>query len=65
MDTCLQPVYIAQEVLDQHFNSIISLAPAEGNNPVRILQDETNEGKCFPVLFPMGGLTFHDTRGEK
>ncbi|XP_026105912.1 uncharacterized protein LOC113077858 [Carassius auratus] len=34
MDSCLQPVDIAQEVLDQHFDGIMSLAPAEGNNPI-------------------------------
>ncbi|XP_026121918.1 uncharacterized protein LOC113104784, partial [Carassius auratus] len=65
MDSCLQPVDIAQEVLDQHFDGIVSLAPAEGNNPVRMLMDETNEAKCFPVLFPKGKGTFHDSRPEK
>ncbi|XP_073681681.1 uncharacterized protein [Garra rufa] len=65
MDTCLQPVDIAQEVLDQHFDGIMSVAPAEGNNPVRMLMDETNEAKCFPVLFPKGRGTFHDSRPEK
>ncbi|XP_026113641.1 LOW QUALITY PROTEIN: uncharacterized protein LOC113092282 [Carassius auratus] len=65
MDSCLQPVDIAQEVLDQHFDGIMSLAPAEGNNPVRMLMDETNEAKCFPVLFPKGKGTFHDSRPEK
>ncbi|XP_073696195.1 uncharacterized protein [Garra rufa] len=65
MDTCLQPVDIAQEVLDQHFDGIMSVAPAEGNNPVRMLMDETNEAKCFPVLFPKGTGTFHDSRPEK
>ncbi len=28
---------IAQEVLDQHFDGIMSLAPAEGNNPVKLV----------------------------
>ncbi|XP_072554803.1 uncharacterized protein [Paramormyrops kingsleyae] len=65
MDTCLQPVDIAQEVLDQHFDGIMSMAPAEGNNPVRLLTDESNEAKCFPVLFPKGTGTFHDRRKEK
>ncbi|XP_067257297.1 uncharacterized protein [Chanodichthys erythropterus] len=65
MDSCLQPVDIAQEVLDQHFDGIMSLAPAEGNNPVRMLMDETNEAKCFPVLFPNATGTFHDSRPEK
>ncbi len=65
MDSCLQPVDIAQEVLDQHFEGIMSLAPAEGNNPVRLLMDENNEAKCFPVLFPKGTGTFHDSRPQK
>ncbi|XP_037395199.1 uncharacterized protein LOC108432566 [Pygocentrus nattereri] len=65
MDTCLQPVDIAQEVLDQHFDQIMSLAPGETNNPVRLLTDESNEAKCFPVLFPRGTGTFHDNRPEK
>ncbi|XP_048834537.1 uncharacterized protein LOC125709770 [Brienomyrus brachyistius] len=65
MDTCLQPVDIAQEILDQHFNGIMSMAPAEGNNPVRLLTDESNEAKCFPVLFPKGTGTFHERRKEK
>ncbi len=65
MDSCLQPVDIAQEVLDQHFDGIMSLAPAEGNNPVRLLMDESNEAKCFPVLFPKGTGTFHDSRPQK
>ncbi|XP_072562264.1 uncharacterized protein [Paramormyrops kingsleyae] len=65
MDTCLQPVDIAQEILDQHFDGIMSMAPAEGNNPVRLLTDESNEAKCFPVLFPKGTGTFHERRKEK
>ncbi len=65
MDSCLQPVDIAQEVLDQHFDGIMSLAPAEGNNPVKLLMDESNEAKCFPVLFPKGTGTFHDSRPQK
>ncbi|MGL5903012.1 MAG: DUF6570 domain-containing protein, partial [Cetobacterium sp.] len=46
MDTCLQPVDIGQEVLDQYFDGILNVAPAEGNNPVKMLADETNEAKC-------------------
>ena len=45
---------IGQEALDQSFDNILNLAPAEGNNPVRLLSDDTNEAKCFPVLFPKG-----------
>ena len=39
-DTCLMPVDIGQEALDQSFNNILNLAPAEGNNPVRLLSDD-------------------------
>lgn len=65
MDTCLQPVIIGQEVLDQHFDKISCIAPAELNEPIRILTDKTNEAKSFPFLFPTGKGTFHDARNEK
>ncbi|XP_006820870.1 uncharacterized protein LOC100373785 [Saccoglossus kowalevskii] len=64
-DTCLQPVDIAQEVLDQHFDNIACVAPAEGNSPVKMLEDEGNEAKSFPVLYPSGSPTFHDKREER
>lgn len=62
LDTCLQPVNIGQEILDHHFDDIFCLAPAEGNNPVQLLKDLSNEAKCFPSLFPTGGPTFCDER---
>ncbi|XP_035985724.1 uncharacterized protein LOC118559104 [Fundulus heteroclitus] len=65
LDTCLQPVDIAQEILDNHFESILSVAPAEGNSPVRLLSDIANEAKCFPVLFPKGTGTFHEQRDHR
>uniref|UniRef100_UPI00358FEAD2 uncharacterized protein n=1 Tax=Myxine glutinosa TaxID=7769 RepID=UPI00358FEAD2 len=65
MDSCLQPVDIGQEVLDHHFDDILCIAPAEGNNPVKLLMDESNEAKSFPVLFPTGGPTYHDDREAK
>jgi len=61
LDTCLQPVDIAQEVLDQHFDSVLSVAPAENNHHIKLLEDATNEGKCFPMLYPMGAPTFQIT----
>nr|XP_055041698.1 LOW QUALITY PROTEIN: uncharacterized protein LOC129429201 [Misgurnus anguillicaudatus] len=64
-DTSLQPVDIGSEVIDQHFHDVLNVAPAEGNSPVRLLSDKTNEAKCFPVLYPTGGPTFHDARPEK
>nr|XP_054591539.1 uncharacterized protein LOC129155839 [Nothobranchius furzeri] len=65
LDTCMQPVDIAQEILDNHFDSVLSVAPAEGNAPVRLLTDTSNEAKCFPVLFPNGTGTFHDAREQR
>ncbi|XP_048251539.1 uncharacterized protein LOC125379306 [Haliotis rufescens] len=65
MNTCLQPLDIGQEVLDQHFEKITCVAPAEENNPVRVLTDKTNEARSFPVLFPSGSPTFHDDREER
>ncbi|XP_041467172.1 uncharacterized protein LOC121417516 [Lytechinus variegatus] len=65
LDSCLQPADIGQEILDQYFDDIICCAPCEGKSPVLVLQDETNEAKCFPVLFPQGQPTFHDKRNEK
>ncbi|KAI7790400.1 hypothetical protein IRJ41_003612 [Triplophysa rosa] len=61
-DTSLQPVDIGSEIIDQHFRDVLNVAPAEGNSPVRLLADETNEAKCFPILFPTSGPTFHDDR---
>ncbi|XP_044221305.1 uncharacterized protein LOC122991901 isoform X4 [Thunnus albacares] len=64
-DTCLMPIDIGQEALDQYFDDIVNIAPAEGNSPVRVLSDHTNEAKCFPVLFPLGSKTFHDSRSYR
>ena len=62
LDTCLQPVDMRQEILDHYFDDIICCAPCEGNSPVALLNDESNEAKCFPVLFPTGQPTYHDAR---
>ncbi|XP_077060992.1 uncharacterized protein LOC143713566 [Siphateles boraxobius] len=64
-DTCLQLVDLGSEVIDQHFQDVLNVAPAEGNSPVKLLSDKSNEAKCFPVLFPTGGPTFHDEREKK
>ncbi|XP_073694460.1 uncharacterized protein [Garra rufa] len=64
-DTSLQPVDIGSEVIDQHFQDVLNVAPAEGNSPVTMLSDKSNEAKCFPVLYPAGGPTFHDKREVK
>ncbi|TKS65165.1 ATP-dependent DNA helicase PIF1 [Collichthys lucidus] len=64
-DTCLMPVDIGQEALDQYFDDILNLAPAEGNCPVKLLTDHANEARCFPVLFPKGCPTYHDARQHR
>ncbi|KAK3100565.1 hypothetical protein FSP39_021862 [Pinctada imbricata] len=61
-DTCLQPPDIGQEVLDHYFDEVFDIAPAEGMNPVKMLQEKGNEAKCFPVLFPTGKNSFDETR---
>ncbi|XP_062614313.1 uncharacterized protein LOC134276047 [Saccostrea cucullata] len=61
-DTCLQPVDIGQEVLDHYFDDIYDISPGEGNNPVRMLQEEGNEAKTFPFLFPSGRFSWNDNR---
>nr|XP_022307930.1 uncharacterized protein LOC111113930 [Crassostrea virginica] len=64
-DTCLQPVDIAQEVLDHHFDDIYDIAPGEGKNPIRILQEPGNEAKTFPYLFPSGRFSWNDNRDTR
>ncbi|CAJ1060221.1 uncharacterized protein LOC121898666 isoform X1 [Xyrichtys novacula] len=61
-DTCSMPVDIGQEALDQYFDGVLNLAPADGQNPVKVLTTKENEAKCFPVLFPKGRGTFFDNR---
>ncbi|XP_069106088.1 uncharacterized protein [Argopecten irradians] len=62
LDTCLQPADIAQEVLDQYFDKVFSVAPCEKNNPISILMEKGIEAKAFPVLFPDGENVFSDER---
>ncbi|XP_078311297.1 uncharacterized protein LOC144618640 [Crassostrea virginica] len=64
-DTCLQPVDITQEVLDHYFDDIYDIAPGEGNNPVRLLQEQGNEAKAFPHLFPSGRFSWNDVRDTR
>ena len=61
-DTCLQPVDIGQEIIDQYFDQIFCFAPCEGNNPVSLLTEQGLETKCFPCLFPTGENLFGDDR---
>ncbi|XP_062606870.1 uncharacterized protein LOC134268630 [Saccostrea cucullata] len=64
-DTCLQPVDVAQEVLDHYFDDIYNIAPGEGKNPIRMLQEEGNEAKTFPHLFPNGNFSWNEDRDVK
>lgn len=64
-DTCLQPVDIGQEVLDHYFDDIYNIAPAEGKNPVRMLQEDGNEAESFPHLFPNGKNTWTEDREKR
>lgn len=52
--TSLQPVDIAQEGLAHYFEDIYNIAPGEGNNPVRTLQEPGNKAKTLPYFFPSG-----------
>ncbi|XP_062593070.1 uncharacterized protein LOC134254555, partial [Saccostrea cucullata] len=64
-DTCLQPVDVAQEVLDHYFDDIYNIAPSEGKNPIRMLQEEGNEAKTFTHLFPSGNFSWNENRDVK
>ncbi|XP_062581675.1 uncharacterized protein LOC134243443 [Saccostrea cucullata] len=64
-DTCLQPVDVAQEVLDHYFDDVYNIAPGEGKNPIRMLQEEGNEAKSFPHLFPSGNFSWNEDRDVK
>ncbi|XP_062598312.1 uncharacterized protein LOC134259730, partial [Saccostrea cucullata] len=64
-DTCLQPVDVAQEVLDHYFDDVYNIAPGEGKNPVRMLQEPGNEAKTFPCHFPSGRFSWNEERSEK
>lgn len=65
LDTCLQPADIGQEVLDVCFDQVFEISPAEGNNPVLVLQNEGIEAKTFPIHYPTGKNTFSEERTEK
>ncbi|XP_062579865.1 uncharacterized protein LOC134241859 [Saccostrea cucullata] len=65
IDTCLQPVDIAQEVLDHYFDDIYNIAPGEGRNPVRMLQEPGNEAKTFPYHFPTGKFSWNEERATR
>ncbi|XP_071176421.1 uncharacterized protein [Mytilus edulis] len=61
-DTCLQPVDIGQEIMDQHFDDIFCVAPGEGSTPVSMIQEEGNEAMSFPAQFPEGSFGSYDSK---
>ncbi|CAG2223482.1 unnamed protein product [Mytilus edulis] len=65
LDTCLKPANIGQEVLDCYFDEEFDVAPAEGNNPIRVLKEEGIESKTFPCHYPSGKNTLTDQRDIK
>lgn len=60
LDTCLQPVDIAQEVLDQQ--TVYCVAPAQGNRPISILNVKDVEALSFPQQFPYGRNHYNTER---
>ncbi len=58
----LHPVDFAQYVADKRDESILCLAPGEGNTPEVVLQ---MEAKCFPVEFPNASNTLSMNREGK
>lgn len=62
-DTCLQPVDIAQEVLDHYFDDVYSIAPGEGNNQFECYRNLVMKLKHFLVIFQLD--IFHGMNKDK
>ena len=62
LDTSLQPSDLSQYYGDQNANSILCIAPAEGNVPIEVI---SNEAAAFPYHFPDGNNTFITSRPVK
>ena len=58
----LHPVDFAQYLADKHDESILCIAPGEGNIPEIVLK---MEAKCFPIEFPDASNTFNEHREDK
>ena len=58
----LHAVDFTQYLADKHNESILSLAPGEGNTPQKVIEMES---KCFPVAFPDGSNTYQEKRKQK
>ena len=62
LDTFLMPVDMVQESLPFCPDSILSIAPCEGNKPTNIFADKTCEALAFPNHFPDGQNTITEQR---
>ena len=58
LDTCLQ-----MDTIDS--NTVISMAPGEGQKPLNMLSDENFEEMAFPLLYPYGKGGFSNERCER
>ena len=58
----LHPVDFAQYLADKHDSSILTVAPAEGNTPQKVIEMES---ESFPVEFPDGLNTYKEQRKQK
>ena len=58
----LHPSDFAQYLADKHDESILSVAPGEGNIPQKVIEMES---KCFPVEFPDSSNTYKEKRKQK
>lgn len=63
IDSCLQPVDFAQEVLDHYFDYVFNIAPAEGNNPIECYKNHETKQKHFRGISQ--AENFHWTKQEK
>ena len=62
LDTFLMPVDMVQESLPFCPDSILSIAPCEGNKPTNIFADKSCEALAFPNHFPDGQNTITEQR---
>ena len=65
LDTFLMPVDMIQEALPFCPDSILSIAPCEGNKPTNMFLDKRCEALSFPNHFPDGKNTLTEQRPHK
>ena len=65
LDTFLMPVDMIQEALPFCPDSILSIAPCEGNRPTNMFRDKRCEALSFPNHFPDGRNTLTEERPVK